>query len=167
MTASRKDRPGKQGGELVTYIRNNIPFTDTKIPSNLLSNQIELQITTIHINQHKSINLANTYIPPHYSTTSQQQEENDITNYLAYLTSTPDTLLLGYLNAHSNLWHSSITNHRGDLIEDILTNSQHIVLNQNTPTRIPPNKNQQPTSPDITTITPNLHAQPTGKPNKL
>ena len=39
MTASRKDRQGKSGGGLVTYIRNNIPFTDTKILSNL---QIQL-----------------------------------------------------------------------------------------------------------------------------
>ena len=39
------------------------------------------------------------------------------------------------------------------LIADIIANSTQIILNANTPTRIPPHANQQPTSPDITTIT--------------
>ena len=40
---------------------------------------------------------------------------------------------------------------RGQLITSLILNSNHIILNQNTLTRLPFNPNQQPTSPDITT----------------
>ena len=39
------------------------------------------------------------------------------------------------------------------LIADIMTNSNQITRNTNTPTRIPPHANQQLSSPNITTIT--------------
>ena len=53
-------------------------------------------------------------------------------------------------------WHSPTKDHRGILIADIIANSNQITLNTNTPTRIPPLANQQPISPDITTITNSL-----------
>ena len=49
------------------------------------------------------------------------------------------------------------TDHRGDLIADLLGNSDHITLNTNTHTRLPFTANQRPTSPDITSITTNLY----------
>src|SRR6476619_4297895 len=60
------------------------------------------------------------------------------------------------INAHSNEWHSPITNHRGDHIATIIQASDHKILNRNSHTRIPPDQNQQPISPDITTISSNL-----------
>ena len=48
--------------------------------------------------------------------------------------------------------------HRGELIKDILFNSNHITLNTNTPTHLLPNQTQQPTSPAITTASADLHA---------
>ena len=41
--------------------------------------------------------------------------------------------------------------HKGQLITSLILNSNHIIFNQNTPTRLPFNPNQQHTSPDITT----------------
>src|SRR6478609_2681673 len=64
-------------------------------------------------------------------------------------------MIIGDFNAHSNQRHSPITNHRGDHIASIIQSS-HSILNRNSHTRIPPNQNQQPTSPDITTISSNL-----------
>ena len=61
------------------------------------------------------------------------------------------------INAHSPIWHSHTTDHRGDLIADLLGNSDHITLNTNTHTRLPFAANQRPTSPDITSITTNLY----------
>ena len=55
------------------------------------------------------------------------------------------------LNAHSQTWHSPVTDHRGQLITSLILNSNHIILNQNTSTCLPFNQNQQPTSPNITT----------------
>ena len=54
------------------------------------------------------------------------------------------------------LWYLSTKDHR-ELIEDILLNSNHITLSTSTPTCLPPNQTQQPTSPDITTVSANLH----------
>ena len=46
---------------------------------------------------------------------------------------------------------------RGELIEDILLNSNQITLNTNTPTCLPSNQTQQPTSSEITTASADLH----------
>ena len=81
-------------------------------------------------------------------------------NYISTLTTItnlPNTIITADVNAHSSLWYSPTEDHRGELIEDILLNSNHITLNTNTPTRLPPNQTQQPTSPDITTASANLH----------
>ena len=40
------------------------------------------------------------------------------------------------MNAHSTLWYSHTDDHRGQLISDIISNSEHI-LNTDTPTRVP------------------------------
>ena len=47
--------------------------------------------------------------------------------------------------------------HQGELIEDILLNSNHITQNTNTPTCLPHNQTQQPTLPNITTASADLH----------
>src|SRR6476619_1721135 len=71
-------------------------------------------------------------------------------------TSSPNSVITGDFNAHSNQWHFSITDHRGDHIASIIKSSSHSILNRNSHTRIPPNQNQQPTSPDIPTISSNI-----------
>ena len=45
--------------------------------------------------------------------------------------------LTGDVNAYSTLWHSYTDDHRGQLIADFISNSDHIKLNINTPTRVP------------------------------
>ena len=61
------------------------------------------------------------------------------------------------MNAHSTLWHSYTDDHRGQLIEDVISNSDHITLNTNTPTRVPNTTLQQTSSPDITTVSNTLY----------
>ena len=48
---------------------------------------------------------------------------------------------------HSTLWHSYTADHRGQLIADVINNSDDI-----TPTRVPNTTLQQTSSPDITTV---------------
>ena len=47
--------------------------------------------------------------------------------------------------------------YREKLIKDILLNSNHITLNTNIPTCLPLNQTQQPTSPEISTASGDLH----------
>ena len=56
------------------------------------------------------------------------------------------------MNAHSTLWHFYTDDHRGQLIADVISNTDHITLNTNTPTRVPNTTLQQTSSPDITTV---------------
>ena len=52
----------------------------------------------------------------------------------------------------TSLWHSYTDDHRGQLIADVISNSDHITLNTNTPTRVPNTTLQQKSSPEITTV---------------
>ena len=49
----------------------------------------------------------------------------------------PHSVLTGDVNAHSTLCHSYTDYHRGQLLADVISNSDHITLNTNTPTRVP------------------------------
>ena len=73
----------------------------------------------------------------------------------AYITNIPHSVFTGYVHAHSTLWHWYINDHRGQLIADVISNSDHITLNTNTPTRMP-NTTIQTSSPDITSVS-NTH----------
>ena len=77
---------------------------------------------------------------------------------LTTITNLTNTIITADVKAHySPLWCSPTKDHRGELIEDILLNFNHITLNTNTPTHLPSNQTQQPTSPDITTASADLH----------
>ena len=69
----------------------------------------------------------------------------------------PHSVLTGDVNAHSTLWHSYTDDHRGLLIADVISNSDHITLNTNTPTRGPNTTLQHTSSPDITTVSNTLY----------
>ena len=97
------------------------------------------------------------YIPPKHSTQLSQTEDPIISSMLTTITNLPNTIITADVNAHSLLRYSSTKDHREELIEDILLNSNHITLNTNTPTCLPHNQTQQPTSPDITTASADLH----------
>ena len=73
------------------------------------------------------------------------------------ITNLSTTIITAYDNAYSLLWYSPNEDNRGELIEDILFNSNHFTLNTNTPTSLPPNQTQQPTLADITTASADLH----------
>ena len=97
------------------------------------------------------------YIPPKHSTQLSQTEDSIISTTFTTIANLPNTIITADVNAHSPLWYSPTEDHREQLIEDILLNSNHITLNTNTTTRLPPNQTQQPTSPDMTTALADLH----------
>src|SRR6478609_958221 len=152
----RKDRTSKSGGGLLTYVKDNITFADAPPPPTTSTNLIETQAIKISISTNHTFTISNNYIPPLNPSTNTQSEDEAITDLLTHLTDTPNSVITGDFNVHSNQWHSPVTDHRGDHIASIIQSSSHSNLNRNSHTRIPPNQNQQPTSPDITPISSNL-----------
>ena len=80
---------------------------------------------------------------------------------LQHGTNIPDSILTGDVNAHSALWYSHTNDHRRQLISDIISNSEHFILNTDTPTRMPHTTLQQTISPDITTMSTTLYSHTT------
>ena len=153
----RADRLHKAGGGLITLIRSNIIFTTTDIPSAINTHNTEFQIVMVHINNIKHITLANIYIPTldDITSTHYKTADTDIQHCIQYITNIPHSVLTGDVNKHPTLWHSYINDHKGQLIADVISNSDHITLN--TPTRVPKTTLQQTSSPDITTVSNTLY----------
>ena len=152
-TAVRTDRLHKAGGGLITLIRDNITLTTTDIPSTINTHNTELQMVKVHINNTKHITIANIYVPPRDTTsTHYKTADMDIQHCIQYITNIPHSVLTGDMNAHSTLWHLYTDDHRGQLIADVISNSDHITLNTNTPTRL-----HHTSSPDITTVSNTLY----------
>ena len=163
-TAIRTDRKHKQGGGLITYIKSDTTFTHIKTPQTINTDNTETKLLKIHTKHFKDITIANIYIAPRNTATPQHDTtDTDITNCIQYITNIPNSIITGDVNAHSTLWHSYTDDHRGELISETLSNSNHITLNTDTPTRVPNNAHQQPTSPDITTISSSLYNRTTWK----
>ena len=157
-TAVRTHRLHKAGGGLITLIRNNITFTTTDIPSTINTHNTELQMVKVHINNTKHITIANIYIPPRDTTsTHYKTADTNIQHCIQYITNIPHSVLTGDVNAHSTLWLSYTDDHIGQLIADVISNSDHITLNTNTPTGVPNTTLQQTSSPDITTVSNTLY----------
>ena len=155
MNQSYKDNKSstlnKAGGGLITLIRDNIAFTTTDIRSTINTHNTELQMVKVHINNTKHITISNIYIPPRDNTSRHYNTaETYIQHCIQHITNIPHSVLTGDVNAHSNLWHSYTDHHRGQLIADVISNSDHITLNTNTPTRVP-NTTLQQTSTNIHT----------------
>ena len=164
-TAVRKDRPHRTGGGLMTYIKNDIIFTDIKIPQNINQHLAELQHIKIHLTKHKALNIHNVYTPPSTRDTTNPDHNNAdtyITNCMTYILNSERTIVTGDFNAHHRMWCSPMTDHRGILIADKINNSDHLTLNTDSHTRHPTSRNQQPTSPDISTVTTTIHNNITG-----
>ena len=76
---------------------------------------------------------------------------------MTYILDSDRTIVTGDFNAHHHMWYSPMTDHRGTLIADKINNSDHLTLNTDSHTRHPTNRNQQPTSSDISTATNTIH----------
>ena len=112
----------------------------------------------VHINKTKHIIIAHIYIPPRDTTsTHYKTADTYIQRCIQYITNIPHSVLTGDVNAHSTLWHSYTDDHRGQLIANVISNSDHITLNTNTPTREPNTTLHQTASPYITTVSNTLY----------
>jgi len=154
-TSLRKDRKLKTGGGLMTYIKNNISFTEidlSKHKEKLKPNHFEVSIIKLHLTSTKNYHIINIYIPPTDVNIDQINEDTELENYFKFFLELDNCIINGDINAHSKTWYSNTPDHRGRKIDDIILNSDHVFLNINTLTRIPFDKNQQETYPDVTIV---------------
>ena len=73
------------------------------------------------------------------------------------ITNIPNSIITGGVDAQSTLWHSYTDDHRGELISETLSNSIHMTLNTDTPTRVPNNAHQRQASPGVTAMSSSLY----------
>ena len=94
---------------------------------------LNIPMVKVHINNTKHITVANMYIPPRDSTSmNYKTADTDIQHCIQYITNIPHSVLTGDVNTHSTLWHSYTNDYRGQLIADVISNSDHITLNTHT-----------------------------------
>ena len=118
------------GGGLITLIRDNITFTTTDISSTINTHNTELHMVKVHINNTKHITIANIYITPRDSTsTHYKTADTDIQHCIHHITNIPHSVLTGVVKVHSSLCHSYTDDNRGQQIADVISNSDHIILN--------------------------------------
>ena len=136
-TLVRKDRIEREGGGLAFLIHKSLQFQT--LPSPIKDKHFECQVIKI-----SDITLVNVYLPPKSSCPPGH------TASLAPLLDIPDAIILGDLNAHDPLWHSSIQDQRGEVFSEEISDSDCGVINEDTPTRVP--VSGQPTSPDLSIV---------------
>jgi hypothetical protein len=152
-TPARKDRVVNKGGGLLTYINSKLTFSEIANPNLLNSSNIELSSIDVITDTKNKVRVHNLYIPPRDSNTlNPKSEDQEITACFNYMLNDNNSIITGDINAHSKLWYNKNNDHRGNLISDLILNSDHAVLNSNSYTRCPNSTLQLPSSPDITLI---------------
>ena len=132
----RKDRGSNKGGGLAFLIHRSIKYSTANDAFNINDNHTEAQ--AIRVN---NLLIINVYIPPASSCS------RDFKPTLTPVLPPEDTLVLGDLNAHDELWFSSISDARGESFADEINSSSLGVINDDSPTRLP--TNGQATSSDV------------------
>ena len=91
----------KQGGGLLTYIKNNLSFSQLNT-SNTFA--IELQIVKIHLSTSRQLHIANMYIQPKQSSQlSQTKKDSIMSSTLTTITNLSNTIITADVNTHSLL----------------------------------------------------------------
>ena len=135
-TLVRRDRTGKGGGGLAFLVHDSLNFQQAPDPPA----DPHLESLTIKID---TVLITNLYIPPASSCTAGY-----VPTIRPFLQQ-KDAIILGDLNGHDSLWHSSLSDARGNMLAEEISDSDFGVLNEDLPTRLPLSQDCQPTSPDV------------------
>lgn len=103
-------------GGVITCVKNNI--SSQEIMLNNCTKEIVCIKTTYPIDMY----ICNIYLPP-----NQPFQLNELDNIIAQI-------IVGDLNSHNIIWNSRLSDHRGRIIEQLVTNNNLIILNNNKPT---------------------------------
>lgn len=122
---SRLDRTGRDGGGVSIHVRSTIPYMDHCIITNL-----EATASKVYLPD-KTIIIISLYIPPDYSNSNLLAELNKLIPQL------PATFIItADANAHHTSWGSEVSDNRGNLIDQWVTDNNLIILNNSEPTYI-------------------------------
>ena len=141
-TLVRKDRARGRGGGLAFLVHQTVSYTP--VDSSFLQDGFtECHAIKATLNNSDLI-ICNIYLPPASSCPSTYKP--DLSSLFSH--SDDDTLIVGDFNAHNEGWDSTATDPRGERIADQIELSPLIILNSDTPTRLP--KSGAASSPDVT-----------------
>ena len=113
-----------------TLIRHNITFTTTDIPSTINTHNTELRMVKVHINNTKHITIANIYIYIYTRDTTSTHYKTDTEHTTLHTVHHEHTTLSPQRRCERTFhWHSYTDDHRGQLIADVISNSDYITLN--------------------------------------
>ncbi|XP_067654454.1 uncharacterized protein [Haliotis asinina] len=122
----RKDRTGRTGGRLVTFVANNC--TSSVVVSEVGS--LETQVISVTLANSKEIKIANVY--HRTAEPTNIHELNKLIDLVGH-----SGLILGDFNAHSPLWDEGAKHSDcfGRMVEDWVESRGLIILNDGSPTR--------------------------------
>jgi len=128
--ATRKDRPEGRGGGVSIHIKSHIPRTEITINS-----EMEVCGESVYVNN-KRIGIISLYIPPNYNNTHLLANLQQIIQHLP-----PSYIIAMDSNAHHYSWGSEDTDNRGRLIDQFITETDLVLLNNSQPTYLHSNGN--------------------------
>lgn len=122
---ARRDRVDRQGGGVMVFVRQGIPFSATLVNTCLEACAVQLHLPN------QSICVCSLYLPPDLSNKNIPCELNNLIGQL------PKPFLVCLdSNAHHTLWGSDYTDRRGRIINELITNNDIGLLNTTEPTYI-------------------------------
>ena len=135
----RKDRETQRWGGVLALIKNNLVHSELFCPPDIEAVGIQIQSAS------EILNIFNIYNPG---------IDISVDQYCKFFIS--NSLICGDFNAHHPLWGGHKIDKRGQIMESLITNSNHVLLNNGQGTHI---INAQRTSPiDLTVVSSNLSA---------
>ena len=94
--------------------------------------------TRIHLQSKQSIIVSNLYLTPKHLPT---EADDTITRRFLTEAMKDGAVVVGDVNGHSCSWYDQDeTDHRGKLIEELVDDTESVIINENVPTRIPFNR---------------------------
>jgi hypothetical protein len=135
-----KDRTCGRGGGLAFLVHHSVSFVPVD------SSFFQDGFTECHVKttiNSSDLVICNVYLPPASSCPATYKP--DLSSLFSH--SKDDTLICGDFNAHNEGWDSTLSDPRGESLADQIKLSPLIVLNSDTPTRLP--SSGAASSPDI------------------
>ena len=123
-TVVRKDRTDRGGG-LAILVHHSLAFTEHMLPPLPEDNHLEQMAVNVSTKT-GCLTTVNIYVPPD---SSCGQGYKPSLSHLLDDGDRSDTLLLGDINAHDALWHSTIADTRGASLAEEMLDSNYGILN--------------------------------------
>jgi len=114
----RKDRIITKKGGLITLVKDSLIYTEVSVPDDIECISVKINTDNSHLT------VANLYIRPN----------QEIDKHIFSTIFQPKSIIVGDLNSKNKLWGSPINDPRGSLIENLIDETNFVVLNNGQPT---------------------------------